>query len=315
MRVVALAGGVGAARFLAGLVRAVAPEDVTAVVNTGDDHRFYGVHVSPDLDIVTYTLAGVVDAEKGWGLAGDSFAVVETLAELGHESWFRLGDRDFAVCQHRTLRLAAGAGLVEVANELRTALGVRARVLPMSEAPCPTYVRLSGGARVHFEEYLVRDGAPVDVEGVDLSAAGRAEAAPGVREAIAAADVVLVCPSNPVVSIGPILAVRGVREALAASRAPCVGVSPIVGGAPVKGPADRLLRGIGAEVSARGVARLYTDVCQGWVIDQRDAAQRDDVLALGLACRVTDTLMRDASVAEALARTCLALAREIGPRR
>ncbi len=315
MRVVALAGGVGAARFLAGLVRVVAPEDVTAIVNTGDDHRFYGVHVSPDLDIVTYTLAGLVDAEKGYGLAGDSFAVVDTLARFGHETWFRLGDRDFAACHQRTLRLAAGAGLAAVTDELRRVNGVRVRILPMSEAPCPTYVLLSGGARVHFEEYLVRDGAPVDVEGVDLSAAERAGPAPGVLEAIAGADVVLVCPSNPVVSIGPILAVRGVREALRASGAPCVGVSPIIGGAPVKGPADRLLRGIGVEVSARGVAKLYTGVCHGFAIDEKDAAQRANVEALGIACRVTDTLMRDANVAADLARTCLDLARELGRRR
>jgi LPPG:FO 2-phospho-L-lactate transferase len=312
VQVVALAGGVGAARLLRGLVRVVPETSLTAIVNTGDDHEFYGVHVSPDLDIVTYTLAGRVDPERGYGIAGDSFAVIEALGALGHPTWFRLGDRDFATCLHRTLRLSAGAGLAEVTDEIRRANGVGVRVLPMSEDACPTLVRLEGGALVHFEEYLVRDGAPDDVVGVDLSAALRAAPAPGVLAALAAADAVLVCPSNPVVSIGPILAVPGVLAALRARRAPVVGISPIVGGAPVKGPADRLLRGIGAEVSARGVARLYRDFCHGFVIDALDAAQREDVEALGLACRVTETLMRTPERAAALAASALELARELG---
>ncbi|MEZ4216345.1 MAG: 2-phospho-L-lactate transferase [Myxococcota bacterium] len=312
--VVALAGGVGASRFLCGLVRVVAPEAVTAIVNTGDDREFYGVHVAPDLDIVTYALAGIVDRERGFGIAGDTFAVVDRLGELGREAWFRLGDRDFAHCLHRTLRLREGAGLAAVADELRRRLGVATRILPMSEAPCPTIVELGAGRRVHFEEYLVRDGAPADVEGVDLSAAAAAAPAPGVLDAIASADVVLVCPSNPVVSIGPILAVRGVRDALAATRAPIVAVSPIVGGKPIKGPADPLLRGIGAEVSARGVARLYRDWIDAIVIDERDAALRGDVEALDVAVDATDTIMVDADAAARLARCALALAERVRAR-
>jgi LPPG:FO 2-phospho-L-lactate transferase len=313
-RIVALAGGVGAARFLRGLVRELEPAAVTALVNTGDDCTFYGVHVSPDLDIVTYTLAGRVDPEKGYGLAGDGFAVVDALGALGHATWFRLGDRDLATCLHRTLRLREGAGLAAVTDEIRRAFRVEPRIVPMSEDRCPTFVRLRGGRRVHFEEYLARDGAPDEVEDVDLSAARAARPAPGVLEAIASADAILVCPSNPVVSIGPILAVRGVREALGAARAPVVAVSPIVGGAPVKGPADRLLRGIGVEVSARGVARLYRDWVQGFVLDARDAEQARDVEALGLRVRVLDTLMRDAEAAARVARAALELAGEIGPR-
>ncbi len=311
MRVVALAGGVGAARFLRGVVRALDPAQLTVVVNTGDDREFYGVHVSPDVDIVTYTLAGRVDPERGYGIAGDTFAVVEALAAFGHPTWFRLGDRDLATCLHRTLRLRAGAGLAQITDEIRRAHGLACRILPMSETPCPTYVQLAGGVRVHFEEYLVRDGAPDDVEAVDLAAARAARPAPGVLEAIAGAEAILVCPSNPLVSIGPILAVAGVREAIARGGAPVVAVSPIVGGVPVKGPADRLLRGVGAEVSARGVARLYADWCHGFVLDQRDAAQLPDVAALGLAARAVDTLMRDVAVSESLARTCLALAAEL----
>lgn len=311
MTLVALAGGVGAARFLRGLVEVVPAEDVVAVVNTGDDREFYGVHVSPDLDIVTYTLAGQVDPQKGYGLAGDSFALVDALARFGHPTWFRLGDRDFATCLHRTLRLRAGAGLAEVTDEIRRALGVAARLLPMSEDPCPTFVELRGGRRLHFEEYLARDGAPDEVSAVDLGAAARARPGPGVLEAIAAAEAVLLCPSNPVVSIGPILALPGVRDALRRSAAPVVAVSPIVGGAPVKGPADRLLRGIGAEVSARGVAALYRDVARGFVLDERDAADADDVAALGLVPLVVDTLMTDASRAARLAAATLELARRL----
>ncbi|MGH0038075.1 MAG: 2-phospho-L-lactate transferase [Myxococcota bacterium] len=306
--VVALAGGVGAARLLRGLVRAVPAESITAIVNTGDDRRFYGVHVSPDLDIVTYTLAGVVDRQKGYGLVGDAHRVIDRLEALGHETWFRLGDQDFANCLHRTLRLGQGAGLAEVADELRRAYAVPIRILPMSEDPCPTLIELSGGTKVHFEEYLARDGAPDDVQGVDLSAAAAARPAPGVVEAIEGARVIVVCPSNPVVSIGPILAVPGLREAIERSAAPVVAISPIVGGAPVKGPAAQLLRGTGREVSALGVARLYAGLADAFVLDRRDAELLPAVEALGLRAVAVDSLMVDAEASERLARAALALA-------
>jgi LPPG:FO 2-phospho-L-lactate transferase len=309
---VALAGGVGAARLLRGLALVVPPEEILAVINTGDDREFYGVHVSPDLDIVTYTLADRVDPVRGYGLADDTFELVDALARFGRETWFRLGDRDFATCLHRTLRLREGVGLAAITDEIRRALGVGARLLPMSEDPCPTFVELEGGRRVHFEEYLVRDGAPDEVRAVDLGAARSARPAGGVLEAIAAAEAVLICPSNPVVSIGPILAVPGVREALARTAAPVVAISPIIGGAPVKGPAAQLLRGIGAEVSARGVAALYRGIARGFVLDLRDAQQVADVAALGLAPRAVDTLMTDAERAARLAESALALARELG---
>lgn len=306
--IVALAGGVGAARFLAGLTSAVDPARVTVIVNTGDDRVFYGVHVSPDLDIVTYTLAGEIDRERGFGLAGDRFTLVERLAALGHETWFRLGDRDYAHCLHRTLRMQAGASLAEVADELRRDLGVRTRILPMSDDPCPTIVELGGGRRVHFEEYLVRDGAPADVEGVDLSAASAAAPSAGVLDAIRAADLIAVCPSNPVVSIGPILALPEIRAAIEATDAPVVAVSPIVGGAPIKGPADSLLRGIGVAVSARGVAAHYRDWIDAIVIDDRDAELAAPIRELGLGVAVCDTIMTSRERAAALARTLLSLA-------
>jgi len=308
VRIAALAGGVGAARLLRGLARVVTPDRITAIVNTGDDREFYGVHVSPDLDIVTYTLAEAVDRQKGYGLEGDTFHVVDRLAALGHESWFRLGDRDLANALHRTLRLREGASLATVADELRRSYGLSIRLLPMSEDPCPTFVELSGHARVHFEEYLARDGAPDDVRGVDLSAAAAARPGPGVLEAIREADVVVICPSNPIVSIGPILAVPGIRQAIRSASAPVVAVSPIVGGAPVKGPAAQLMRGTGVEVSALGVARFYRDVAQAFVLDRRDAALAPAIEALGLRARVTDTLMVDAAAAERLARVALELA-------
>jgi LPPG:FO 2-phospho-L-lactate transferase len=306
--VVALAGGVGAARFLRGLVQIVPPDELVAIVNTGDDRSFYGVHVSPDLDIVTYTLAGAVDLEKGYGLAGDTMTLVDRLGELGHENWFRLGDRDYANCLHRTLALAQGATLSETADELRNSYRVAMRILPMSDDPCPTLVELSGGRKIHFEEYMVRDGAPSDVESVDLSAASAARPAPGVLASLNDARAIVLCPSNPVVSIGPILAIPGVRDAIRESKAPVVGVSPIVGGAPVKGPAAQLLRGVGCEVSARGVAALYAQLLDGFVIDQQDAEQVDEIRALGLACRAVDSMMVTPEVARSLAEATLSLA-------
>jgi len=306
--IASLCGGVGAARFLRGLVGVVDPAEVTAIVNTGDDRIFYGVHVSPDLDIVTYTLAGRVDARRGYGLEGDSYAMVDALGALGHESWFRLGDRDFANSQHRSLRLREGAGLSRVTDELRNHYRVATRILPMSEDPCATIVELEGGRRVHFEEYLARDGAPDEVTGVDLGEARRARPGPGVLDALRDARAILICPSNPIVSIGPILALPGVREALRGSRAAVVAISPIVGGAPIKGPADRLMRGVGVEVSARGVAGLYQGLIDGFVIDERDAHLAADIEKMGIRTRVLDTIMGDVAIAQQLAEAALSLA-------
>jgi LPPG:FO 2-phospho-L-lactate transferase len=308
-RVVALAGGVGAARFLSGLVRVLPQEELAVVVNTGDDRDFFGLRVCPDLDIVTYTLAGVVNRETGWGFEGDTVQCLDALRRLRSDVWFRLGDKDLATHIHRTERLRAGATLTQVTRELAAAFGLRVELLPMSDDATPTRVLRRDGTRTDFEEYMVRDGAPDDVARLDLSAAEAARPAPGVLEALRAAEFVLVCPSNPLVSIGTILAVPGVRAALEA-RHDLVSVSPIIAGAPVKGPADRLLRAAGVEVSAAGVASLYRGFCRGMVIDRRDAALAPAIESLGLRVRVEETLMRTPEIAAALAKSALALAAE-----
>ncbi len=306
-RVVALAGGVGAARFLSGLVRVVPPRDVTVVVNTGDDRDFFGLRVCPDLDIVTYTLTGNVRRDTGWGFEGDSFAFLEQLKRLRRDVWFALGDRDLATHVHRSARLRDGAPLGEVTREIATAFGLEVELLPMTEDPAPTRVVRRGGVVTDFEEYLVRDGSPDDVERVDLSCAAAARPAPGVLEAIASAEAILICPSNPVVSIGTIRAVPAIEAALR-KRHCAVAVSPLIGGQPVKGPADKLLRGIGVEVSALGVARMYQPIARGMLIDHADKALAREIEALGYAVRVEETLMRDAEIAARLAAAALELA-------
>ncbi len=305
----ALAGGVGAARFLRGLVQVVPPEDITVVVNTGDDDWFHGLLVCPDLDTVTYTLAGAENPATGWGLAGETFAAIDALERYGPQAWFRLGDRDLATHLYRTERLGAGAPLSTIAAEIASAWGVRTRLLPMSDDPISTRidVRADDGsvAELHMQEWFVRERAEPPVVGVRFDGVDRAAPGPGVLETLEQADTVVVCPSNPVISIGPILAVPGVRDALRRRRDHVVGVSPIIAGAPVKGPADRLMDPLGMEVSCVGVARAYRDFCSALVIDVGDTGRAREVEALGVHAVVTDTLMRDARVAAALARNTL----------
>ncbi len=308
--VVVLAGGVGAARFLSGLVQVVPPEQLTVIVNTGDDRDFFGLRVCPDLDIITYTLANRVHRATGWGLAGDTFHCLEALRRLRGDAWFQLGDQDLATHIQRSARLREGASLVEVTREITAAFGLALELLPMTEASAPTRLLRRDREPSDFEEYLVRDGAPDDVEEVDLSAAAAAAPAPGVLEALDAAETLLICPSNPVVSIGTIRAVRGV-EARLRKRRDAVAVSPIIGGRPVKGPADRLLRAVGAEVSALGVAKLYQPIAKAMVIDRVDAELAPAIEALGLGVRVTETLMKDARVCRQLAELVCEFSKEI----
>ncbi len=306
--VVVLAGGVGAARYLRGVLRVVAPEEVTIIGNTGDDFTIYGVHVSPDLDIVTYTLTGHIDEARGWGLAGDTTTMLDELRAQGLEAWFHLGDRDHAVCLARTLLLRSGATLSEATASLAARFGLRCRLLPMTDDPVETRVTTASGEDLHFQEYWVGRGARDEVAWVRLASAESASPAPGVLDAIASADAIFVAPSNPVVSIGTILAVPGIRDALIASRARVVGVSPIVGGAPVRGMADKLMPAAGAEVSASGAAWLLADVLDGFVIDLVDEALAPAVAALGVEVAVAQTMMRTVEDAAALAKVALEMA-------
>jgi LPPG:FO 2-phospho-L-lactate transferase len=305
----ALAGGVGAARFLRGLIDVVAPGDVTAIVNTGDDDEFHGLWVCPDLDSVTYTLADAHNHETGWGLAGETFVTMDALGRYGASTWFRLGDRDLATHLFRSARLRAGVPLHEVTAEITAAWGLACRLLPMTDDRVATRITATapdGEAReLAMQEWFVREGAEPPVVAVRFAGAETAEPAPGVLEALETADTIIVCPSNPVISIGPILAVPGIRDVLIARRDRVVGVSPILGGRPVKGPADRLMGPLGIEVSCVGVARAYADFCGTLVIDSGDAQRAREVEAAGVRAVVADTLMTDARVAAALARHTL----------
>ena len=300
-----LCGGVGAARFLSGLVRVIDPARVTAIVNVADDEEFHGLHVSPDLDTVLYTLAGVVDEGRGWGFLGDTDAVQQALARLGRDTWFQLGDRDLATHIHRTALLREGGTLSTVTAGLARAFGVTARLLPSSDDPQATKVRTDDGW-LDFQEWFVRRATRDAVREVRFD--GGARPAPGVLEAIAAADVIVVAPSNPFVSIGPVLAVAGMREAIDRARAPVVAVSPIVGGEALKGPAAAMLASLGHEVSALGVARIYRGLVDAFVIDERDVALAPGVEALGMRAVAAPTVMRDAAAKESLARTVLSAA-------
>lgn len=289
--ITALAGGVGAARFLSGLVRVIPEKELTVIVNTGDDIELYGLHVSPDLDIVSYTLAGVVDEEKGWGLKGDTFRCLETLRSYGFEAWFNVGDKDFATHLCRTSLLKRGLKLSEVTAKISRALGLKATILPMSDDKCETWITTDAGS-MHFEEYMVRRGGRDAVLNVKFVGAETAEAAPGVIDSILGSELIVVCPSNPIVSIGTILSVKGIRETLIQSEARKVAISPIVAGAPIKGPADKLMKGLGLEVSAYSVACLYKDFLNTFVLDVMDEKERVNVERLGVEVVTANTIMK-----------------------
>ncbi|MBM3683047.1 MAG: 2-phospho-L-lactate transferase [Actinobacteria bacterium] len=300
-----LAGGVGAARMLAGLRQVVDPSSITAIVNVGDDVDLHGLHVSPDLDTCTYTLAGAINPETGWGLVGETWHAMEALERYGGLTWFRLGDRDLATHLYRTQRRAEGAPLSTVTAEITRAWGLSERLLPVTDDRVRTVVTLTDGTRLPFQDYFVRLRHDVPITGVEVEGAASARPAPGVLEALATATTVVVAPSNPIVSIGPLFEVPGVRDALVARRDRTVAVSPIIGGAALKGPADRMLRELGHDVSVVGVARLYAPLASVLVIDEVDAALADAVAAAGVRPVVAPTVMRTPDVAAALGRTVL----------
>src|SRR5690348_5122151 len=305
-RITALGGGVGASKLLLGLYEEMDPAVLTIIVNTGDDMVLHGLKISPDLDIVTYTLAGIVDPEKGWGFRGETFYALKRLAAYGRPDWFNLGDRDLATHIHRSAMLEEGKTLSEVAESIRVALGVKARILPMSDEPVPTIIETNEGA-MHFQEYLVKRRAEPVVEGIQFRGVSAARPAPGVLEAISEASRVIICPSNPLISIGPILAVPGVREQLQARKKDVFAACPIVGGKSLKGPSDKMLAQLGYEATSLGVAKLYTDFSGTFVIDPADKAQARAIEALGMNVAILPTVMKTRSQKRKLARALLNL--------
>ncbi len=299
-----LAGGVGAARFLRGLIDAVDPASVTVIGNTADDDEFLGLHVSPDLDTVVYTLADVVNPETGWGLANDTYAALEQAKRLGEDAWFLLGDKDLATHLRRTRLLHEGRTLSEATAEIARAFGLACTLLPMSDDPVRTMVTTDDG-ELSFQEYFVRRRQQDEVRALRFEGADAARPAPGVLDAIAGAEAVIIAPSNPLVSIGPILAVPGIRDALRDTAAPVAAISPIIGGRALKGPADRMLTSLGHESSAVGVARFYGGLLDVLVLDREDEALAPEVEAFGVRTLVTDTIMRDAPTRLALAKATL----------
>ena len=310
--IVVLAGGIGAARFLEGLAAVMPPERITVIANTGDDDEFHGLHVSPDADTVLYTLANIVDRDRGWGVRGDTFSCLDSLSSLDLETWFRLGDRDLATHLFRTGRLRQGVPLSAVTDELRRSLGVASRILPMSDDPAPTRLRTAAGW-LRFQEYFVKLRQEPEVLEADYSEAARSRAAPGVLEAVTESAGVIIAPSNPILSIGPMLSVPGVREALRNTPAPVAAISPIVGGQALKGPAARNLASLGLGSSAAAVAELYRDFLDVFVLDRQDAALQKGVEQKGMTTVVTQTVMSSSKIRQTLARRVLEALRKPNP--
>lgn len=306
MKVACLCGGVGAARFLQGLVQVVNPSDVTAIVNTGDDIEINGLMISPDVDIVIYHLAGVVDEARGWGIKDDTFNCLKAMERFNLETWFKLGDMDLATHIFRTLMLRRGWKLSEVTDAERRAFGVKSKVIPMTDDKVTTMVKVEG-KWVHFQDYMVKMASQGVVEGVGFKGIEKARPAPGVIEAIEEADVVIISPSNPIVSIKPILSIPGVWDAVAKAER-VVAISPIVGGKTIKGPADKLMAALGFEVSPRGVAEVYRGLIKYMVIDQVDEAYAPKIEQMGIKVGVTNTIMRDLETKRNLADFTLKLA-------
>ena len=291
--------------MLAGALDVVPPEDLVVVANTADDFVIHGLHVSPDLDTLTYTLSGANNAELGWGLEGETWTVMDALERYGGETWFRLGDRDLATHLYRTHRLSQGASLSQVTGEIVAAWGLRLRMLPMTDAPVETKVVVAGEGEIGFQDYFVRRRHGVPISSVRFDGAETATPCEGVLEALSDADTVLICPSNPIVSIGPILALAGITDAISARRDSVVAVSPIIAGAALKGPADRMLRELGHDPSVVGVARLYANLAGTLVVDEADAVRASEVEAAGMRCVVAPTVMHGRADAAALTRRAL----------
>lgn len=303
-RITCLAGGVGAARFLTGLREIIPEKDLSIIVNTGDDDEFHGLHVSPDLDIICYNLAGLVDEKKGWGIKGDTFATLKQLANYGNPTWFQIGDQDLATHIYRTQLLKQGGNLTEVTQKIAERLGLQCKILPMSDSPVHTIVRTPDG-QLKFQEYFVRDAFQPKVQAIDFEGVDNAEPTAEVTGAIQNADGIIICPSNPIVSIGPILSLKGIRASLREKRNSIVAISPIVGGKTLKGPADRMMKSLGLESTAYGVARLYRDIAETIIIDRQDRSLKQKIEQLGMRCFATDTVMETRKKKIQLAETAV----------
>jgi LPPG:FO 2-phospho-L-lactate transferase len=306
MKITALAGGIGASKLLLGLASVMPPEDITIIANTGDDIELFGLRICPDIDTVVYTLAGVINEEAGWGLTGDTFECLRWLERYGEAPWFNLGDRDLATHIFRTAALRDGRSLTEATDHIRRSLGVRSTILPMTDAYTPTRVVTEEG-EMHFQEYFVRQRCEPRVREIRFDNIESATPAPEVLNAILEAEAVIICPSNPFISIGPILAVPGVREALRQTEAQVIAVTPIIGGRALKGPAADMLRDLGHEVSALGVAALYRDFLNIFVLDETDKACAAGIRSIGVHALTTGTLMNTIEDKRLLARTVLQL--------
>ena len=304
MKITALAGGIGASKFLLGLSTVLPPEQVTVIANTGDDIELFGLHISPDIDTLTYTLAGVINEATGWGLTGDSFECLNWIARYGETRWFNLGDRDLATHIYRTHQLSQGRTLTEATDHIRRSLGVESVILPMTDRYTPTRVITDEG-EMHFQEYFVRRRCEPQVREICFRGIESAHPAAGVVSAILEADAVIICPSNPFISIGPILAVPGIREALKETEAKIIAITPIIRGRALKGPAADMLRDLGHESSARAVALIYKDFVDVFVLDEVDGAMRPDIEELGMRVLVANTVMSTLEDKQRLARQVL----------
>jgi LPPG:FO 2-phospho-L-lactate transferase len=311
LKITALAGGIGAAKFLLGLTVLVKPEDVTVITNTGDDIKLHALHISPDIDTVTYTLAGAVNPDTGWGVSGDTFHCLEWLSRYDGPQWFNLGDRDLATHLYRTEGLASGLTLSEVTERIRRSLGVASRILPMSNEYTPTWI-VSDEGPMHLQEYFVRRRCEPIVKEIEYRNVATSKPAPGAVESITSADIVVICPSNPFISIGPILAVPGIRDAVLSTEALVVAVTPIVGGRAIKGPAAKMMSELGHEVSAASVARLYQELVDVFILDSTDSGLELEIGGLGLKVMTANTIMNTLADKQRVARVVLEAADKEG---
>jgi LPPG:FO 2-phospho-L-lactate transferase len=307
--IVLLSGGTGGAKLARGMLDTLGPDRLAVIANTGDDIAAFGLHVSPDPDLVTYWLSGEIDEERGWGVEGETFHVFDRLVELGGAEWFRLGDRDLATCMLRTEMLHEGLRLTEITRVLARAHGIEAEVLPMSDEPVQTYVRTEGDWR-HFQEYLILQHSQPALEGVEFRGVEEARLTPEVEEAIAQADAVVIGPSNPIASIGPMLALPGMPDALERTDAPIVAVSPLVGGRSLKGPTEEFLSWAGHSIDDGGVAACYAGIATGMVVDR--GTPTGPATTTGIVLRQTDTLMPDAEARARLADEVIEFALSLG---